>query len=86
MPAPPPSTLSYTSIAEYERCPYRYHLQRIIGLEDVELPGGGGEDAAARGTAVHALLERLDFAAPRAPDEREVARGRGGRRRGSGRR
>jgi hypothetical protein len=45
----------------------------IIGLDDVELPGGGGEDAAARGTAVHALLERLDFAAPRAPDEREVA-------------
>jgi ATP-dependent helicase/nuclease subunit A len=71
--APPPSTLSYTAIAEYERCPYRYHLQRIIGLDDVELPGGGGEDAAARGTAVHALLERLDFAAPRAPDEREVA-------------
>jgi hypothetical protein len=71
--APPPSTLSYSSIAEYERCPYRYHLQRIIGLEDVELPGAGGEDAAARGTAVHALLERLDFAAPRAPAEREVA-------------
>jgi len=68
-----PSTLSYTAIAEYERCPYRYHLQRIIGLDDVELPGAGGEDAAARGTAVHALLERLDFAAPRAPEEREVA-------------
>jgi ATP-dependent exoDNAse (exonuclease V) beta subunit len=71
--APAPSTLSYTAIAEYERCPYRYHLQRIIGLDDVELAGGGGEDAAARGTAVHALLERLDFAAPRAPEEREVA-------------
>jgi RecB family exonuclease len=71
--APPPSTLSYTAIAEYERCPYRYHLQRMIGLDDVELPGAGGEDAAARGSAVHALLERLDFAAPRAPDGREVA-------------
>ena len=73
MAAPPPSTLSYTAIAQYERCPYRYHLQRIIGLEDVELPGVAGEDAAARGTAVHALLERLDFAEPRAPGEREVA-------------
>ena len=70
--APPPSTLSYTAIAEYERCPYRYHLQRVIGLADVELPGAGGEDAAARGSAVHALLERLDFAEPRAPGEREV--------------
>jgi ATP-dependent exoDNAse (exonuclease V) beta subunit len=71
--APNPTALSYTAIAEYERCAYRYHLQRIIGLPDVESPGGGGDGAAARGVVVHALLERLDFAAPLAPSERDVA-------------
>ena len=80
--APAPSTLSYTAIAEYERCPYRYHLQRVLGMADVELPGAGGEEAAAaRDVVVHALLERLDFAAPRA-----AGRAGGGGRRGGGRR
>ena len=72
--APNPPALSYTAIAEYERCAYRYHLQRVIGLPDVDPPGGGGDTAAAaRGVVVHALLERLDFASPLAPSEREVA-------------
>ncbi len=71
--APNPPALSYTAIAEYERCAYRYHLQRVIGLPDVELPGGGDSGAAARGVVIHALLERFDFAAPVAPSEREVA-------------
>ncbi len=76
---PPPaaaavSTLSYSAIADYERCGYRYHLQRGLGLPDVEVPGGAGEGAAAeRGVVVHALLERLDFAAPLAPGEQEAA-------------
>jgi RecB family exonuclease len=70
--APDPTALSYTAIAEYERCAYRYHLQRVLGLPDVEPPGGGGDGAAARGVVVHALLERLDFAAPLAPSERDV--------------
>ncbi len=84
-PAPPASTLSYTSIAEYERCPYRYHLQRIIGLEDVELPGGGGGRRGPRnGSARAARAARLR----RAPHSRRArgGAGRGGRRRGSGRR
>jgi len=72
--APNPPALSYTAIAEYERCAYRYHLQRVIGLPDVDPPGGGGDTgAAARGVVVHALLERLDFASPVVPSEREVA-------------
>jgi ATP-dependent helicase/nuclease subunit A len=65
--APNPSVLSYTAIAEYERCGYRYHLQRQAGLADVAPPGGGGEGAAARGVLIHALLERLDLASPREP-------------------
>ena len=72
--APNLTALSYTAIAEYERCAYRYHLQRVIGLPDVDPPGGEGDTrAAARGVVVHALLERLDFAAPVPPSEREVA-------------
>jgi ATP-dependent exoDNAse (exonuclease V) beta subunit len=64
--APEQRGLSYTAIAEFERCAYRYHLQRVIGLPDVAAPGRAGEGAAARGTVVHALLEGLDFAAPQA--------------------
>jgi ATP-dependent exoDNAse (exonuclease V) beta subunit len=68
-----PTTLSYTAIAEYERCGYRYHLQREIGMPDAEPVLAGGEGAAARGVVVHALLEQLDFASALAPSEREVA-------------
>jgi len=70
--APKLSSLSYTAIAEYERCAYRYQLQRVAGLPDVA-GAGGGEGAAARGVIVHALLERYDFAAPREPGAAEVA-------------
>ncbi len=70
----PPPRLSYTALAEYERCAYRYYLQRILGLPDVPPPPGvdrGG--AAARGILVHALLEAFDFADPREPDAATVA-------------
>jgi ATP-dependent helicase/nuclease subunit A len=68
-PAPDLPSLSYSSLAEYERCGYRYHLQRVLAMPDVELPGTGGatlgEDASARGIAIHALLQILDFERPR---------------------
>jgi ATP-dependent helicase/nuclease subunit A len=70
-----PATLSYSAIADYERCGYRYHLQRAIGLPDVEAAGDAGEGAAARGVTVHALLERVDFAAPLRPSAAEVSDG-----------
>ena len=80
-----PPALSYTAIAEYERCRYRFRLQRIAGLPDVAppaalAPGGGDPYGAARGVAVHALLEALDFADPRAPSPEQIeqaARGAG---------
>ena len=69
--------LSYTSLAEYEHCGYRYYLQRVLSLPDVAPPGGSGEQAggagAARGVIVHALLEQLDFADPRPPDATRIA-------------
>ena len=56
------------------KCGYRYHLQRGLGLSEVEPPPqladadapAGGLEARLRGTLVHALLEHADFA-PGAP-------------------
>ncbi|MFN2612364.1 MAG: RecB family exonuclease, partial [Solirubrobacterales bacterium] len=54
-----PSRLSYTSIAQYEECGFRFYAERVLGLpEDSGRPGAGGSaEARARGSAVHALLE-----------------------------
>jgi ATP-dependent helicase/nuclease subunit A len=79
-PRPLPATLSYTSLAAYDRCAYRWYLERILRLpqEDPGAAGAaaarppgpvpGGLDALLRGTLAHALLEDLDFAAPAVPD------------------
>jgi len=68
--------LSYTSLAEYERCGYRYYLQRVLALPDVDAHGasaGDGRAAADRGILVHALLEELDFDDPLPPDPARIA-------------
>ena len=31
-PAPPVSTLSYSSLGEYARCGYRFYAERVLGL------------------------------------------------------
>jgi ATP-dependent exoDNAse (exonuclease V) beta subunit len=70
------SRLSYTALAQYESCGYRYYLQRVLALPDVDPPEGPsarGRDAAARGVLVHGLLEELDFADPRPPDPVRIA-------------
>ena len=89
-PRPLPATLSYSSLAAYDRCAYRWYLERILRLprDDsggpatarAERPAGpipNGLDALTRGSLAHVLLEELDFAAPAAPTEeavREAAR------------
>jgi ATP-dependent exoDNAse (exonuclease V) beta subunit len=89
-PRPLPATLSYTSLAAYDRCAYRWYLERILRLPRdesggpaparAERPAGpipDGLDALTRGSLAHVLLEELDFAAPTAPTEdavREAAR------------
>jgi ATP-dependent helicase/nuclease subunit A len=83
-------TLSYTSLAAYDRCAYRWYLERILrlprddsggpALARAERPAGpvpDGLDALTRGSLAHVLLEDLDFAAPAPPTEeavREAAR------------
>lgn len=72
-PAVPNRPLSYTAIASYEECAYRFYMERVLGLGDRgrdlnRLPnqtstgnaeGGAGrrDEAAARGATVHSLLE-----------------------------
>ncbi len=69
--APPVAALSYTSLAEYQRCGYRFYAERVLRLPSLAArtgrgvaEGAGGLSAVDRGTLVHALLERLDFRRP----------------------
>ncbi|MDQ3874045.1 MAG: PD-(D/E)XK nuclease family protein, partial [Actinomycetota bacterium] len=74
-PAEPPEhavrRLSFTALATFERCSYRYYAERILGMRPRDAatvppraPGLGGVEI---GSAVHAVLERLDLRAPRVP-------------------
>ena len=68
--APATRTLSYSRLAAWQRCGYRYYLQREVGLADEPAErddAGEGEAVAApgldprtRGSLVHALLEHDD--------------------------
>jgi ATP-dependent exoDNAse (exonuclease V) beta subunit len=68
--------LSYSALALFERCSYRYYAERVAGMRPVDGAGGSGEDGAAAtglhateiGDAAHGLLELVELADPRAPD------------------
>jgi ATP-dependent helicase/nuclease subunit A len=64
VPAAPPPTvrrLSYTALALFDRCSYRFYAERIVGLRPRDdaraVPGAAGLAATELGDAVHALLE-----------------------------
>jgi ATP-dependent exoDNAse (exonuclease V) beta subunit len=78
VPAPPlhdVRRLSYSALALFERCSYRYFAERVLGLRpavprrdddgDGERRGLAGNEV---GDAVHRLLEEVPLAAPTAPD------------------
>jgi ATP-dependent exoDNAse (exonuclease V) beta subunit len=79
-PAPPlhrVRRLSYSALALFERCSYRYYAERVAGLREVRdagtgIGGAGGLKATEIGDAVHRLLELVDFAAPVAPPVEQV--------------
>ena len=88
-PAVPHRPLSYTAIAAYGECGYRFQMERVLGLGErvrplspmaargtngsVEYSPGTRGAAAARGAAVHALLEWSARHGWREPSE-ELAR------------
>ncbi|MGA0122523.1 MAG: UvrD-helicase domain-containing protein [Gaiellales bacterium] len=45
-------TLSYSALDQHARCPYRFHVERMLGIPAPEAGGG-----AAVGKAVHAAIE-----------------------------
>lgn len=83
-PAVPNRPLSYTAIASYEECAYRFYMERVLGLGDrgrdlnrlpnqtstgsAEDDAGRRDEAAARGAAVHSLLEWSQANEWREPD------------------
>ena len=79
-PAAPPlhrvRQLSYSALALFQRCSYRYYAERVGGLGErrVEGPGGPGLAATEIGDAVHRLLELVDPNDPQ-PPEAELVRG-----------
>ena len=75
VPAPPlhrVRRLSYSALALFDRCSYRYYAERVAGLraEDARgtVPGATGLAATEVGDAVHRLLETVDLMAPAVPD------------------
>ena len=72
-PAPAP-TLSYSSLATYKSCGYRWYLKHVLRLPDRDRPSGaGGGDARARGQVAHALLERADLSGSAvAPSDEQI--------------
>ena len=74
VPAPPAykvRRLSYSALALFERCSYRFYAERIAGMRPRRRTGVGEPALAATeiGDAVHSLLERIDLSAPRVPDD-----------------
>jgi ATP-dependent exoDNAse (exonuclease V) beta subunit len=74
MPAPAPHDvrrLSYSALALFERCSYRYFAERVLGLPLRERARsgepGGGLAATEIGDAVHRLLEIVPLDEPAVP-------------------
>ncbi|HEY3550018.1 MAG TPA: UvrD-helicase domain-containing protein [Gaiellaceae bacterium] len=70
--------LSFTALSLFEQCAYKYFARYGLGMSERPAEGEGtGEMSGTEiGSAVHALLEEIDLAAPVAPEiEDELIRG-----------
>jgi ATP-dependent exoDNAse (exonuclease V) beta subunit len=72
VPVPPlhrARRLSYSALALFERCSYRYYAERVAGLRERRgrVPGTEGLGATEIGDAAHRLLETVDLTDPRVP-------------------
>jgi ATP-dependent exoDNAse (exonuclease V) beta subunit len=83
IPAPPlhrVRRLSFTALALFERCSYRYYAERVAGMRPTDAraaaPGTSGLAATEVGDAVHRLLELVSLRDPvPPPDLEELVRG-----------
>jgi len=68
--------LSYSALALFERCSYRYYAERVAGMRPAEahgtVAGQRGLAATEIGDAAHRLLELVDLRAPQPPDLEQV--------------
>jgi ATP-dependent helicase/nuclease subunit A len=87
-PVEPIRRLSYSALALFERCPYRFYVERVGGLRPVDGSGrrssagdridpvpdaiSTGMAASEIGDSVHRLLERVDLSAPAPPSLDQV--------------
>ena len=76
VPAPPlhrVRRLSFSALALFERCSYRYYAERVVGMRPTDersaAPGTTGLAATEIGDAVHRLLELVDLQEPLPPDD-----------------
>jgi ATP-dependent exoDNAse (exonuclease V) beta subunit len=77
VPEPPENRvrrLSYSGLALFELCSYRFYAERIVGLRETRpmLGNGDGESGLAAtdiGDAAHVILEGLDLTDPRTPED-----------------
>jgi ATP-dependent helicase/nuclease subunit A len=65
--------LSFSALALFERCSYRYYAERVAGMRPADVraaaPGTAGLAATEIGDAVHRLLERVNLQEPLPPDD-----------------
>ena len=70
-------TLSYSALALFESCSYRYYAERVAGMRPVDasgsVPGHEGLAATEIGDSVHVLLEAVDLRDPRPPEPGALA-------------
>ena len=76
VPAPPlhrVRRLSFSALALFDRCSYRYYAERVVGMRptDERLVAGGTTGLAATeiGDAVHRLLELVNLVEPLPPED-----------------
>ncbi|HMI28199.1 MAG TPA: PD-(D/E)XK nuclease family protein, partial [Gaiellaceae bacterium] len=76
IPAPPlhrVRRLSFSALALFDRCSYRYYAERVVGMRPTDEraagPGATGLAATEIGDAVHRLLEVVDLQQPLPPDD-----------------
>jgi ATP-dependent helicase/nuclease subunit A len=76
VPAPPlhrVRRLSFSALALFDRCSYRYYAERIVGMRPADerrtAPGTPGLAATEVGDAVHRLLELVNLQEPLPPSD-----------------